>query len=85
MMRVRTTITLPDDLHRAVSAIAENAGLTFSETIARMVRDAVPGPGPIRMSISPVTGLPVFSGGRVVTAEDVRAMIAEDEDDEIGL
>lgn len=80
---MRTTITLPDDLHSAVLAISANAGTTFSETIARLVRAAVPGAAPTRLEISPVTGLPVFRGGRPVTAEEARAMIDEDEDDEL--
>lgn len=75
---METTVDLPDDLHALVTAIADRAGLSPSETVVRLLRDAVPVHGPSRVSVDPSSGLPVFSGGRTITSEDVRSL--EDED-----
>ena len=75
---MRTTVDLPDDVHRLAQAIARDAGSSLSETIARLLRAALAGAGPVRVSTSPRTGLQVATVGKVVTSEDVRAL----EDDE---
>jgi hypothetical protein len=76
---VRTTIDLPEDLHRLTTAIARDAGTTLSETVTRLLRTALATPGPSRVTTSPVTGLPVISLGRgPVTSEDVRALDDEE-------
>ena len=71
---MRTTVDLPDDLHRLAQAIARDAGSSLSETIARLLRAALAGSGPVRVSTSPRTGLQVASIGKVVTSDDVRAV-----------
>lgn len=74
---MRTTVDLPDDLHRQAKAIARDERLTFSQVVAMLMRrglGAEAGPTVDRDSQS---GLPIVSIGRVVTSEDVRSL--EDE------
>ncbi|UOY00246.1 antitoxin [Blastococcus sp. PRF04-17] len=75
---MRTTVDLPEDIHRLASAIARDSGSSLSETITRLLRGALAAPGPVRVTTSSRTGLQVASIGRVVTSEDVRTL----EDDE---
>lgn len=75
---MRTTVDLPDDVHRLAQAIARDSGSSLSETIGRLLRAALSGSGPVRVSTSSQTGLTVVSVGHVVTSEDIRAL----EDDE---
>ena len=75
---MRTTVDLPDDIHRLAQAIARDSGSSLSETIARLLRAALAGSGTVRVTASPRTGLQVASVGRVVTSEDVRSL---DEDE----
>ena len=77
-MIMRTTVDLPEDIHRVAAAIARDSGSSLSETVARLLRAALAAPGPVRVSTSARTGLRVASIGRVVTSQDVRAL----EDDE---
>lgn len=71
---VRTTIDLPEDIHHLAETIARDSGSSLSETIARLLRAALDGPGPVRVSVSPRTGLHVASVGRAVTDEDARSL-----------
>lgn len=72
---VRTTIDLPEDLHRLTTAIARDAGTSLSETVTRLLRAALTTPGPVRVRTDERTGLRVISlGGGVVTSEDVRSL-----------
>jgi negative regulator of replication initiation len=75
---MRTTLDLPEDIHRLAAAIARDSGSSLSDTVARLLRAALAAPGPVRVSTSARTGLQVASVGRVVTSQDVRAL----EDDE---
>ncbi len=75
---MRTTVDLPEDLHKQVQAIARDTHRTLSETIADLMRRGL-GHGPsTEVSRSTRTGLPVVSLGTVVTSEDVRSL--EDEE-----
>ena len=72
---MRTTIDLPEDLHRLATAIARDSGTSLSETVTRLLRAALAAPGPSRVTTSPVTGMRVLSlGGGPVTSEDVRSL-----------
>ncbi len=73
-MAVRTTIDLPDDVHAVATAIARDAGVSLSETVARLLRSALGTPGAVRVSTSARTGLRVVTLGTVVTSEDVRSL-----------
>ena len=75
---MRTTIDLPEDIHRVASAIAHDSGSSLSETVTRLLRAALAAPGPVRVTTSSRTGLRVASIGQVVTSRDVRSL----EDDE---
>jgi hypothetical protein len=71
---VRTTIDLPEDVHRLATAIARDSGASLSETVTRLLRAALSSPGPVRVSTSARTGLRVASLGHVVTNDDVRSL-----------
>ena len=75
---MRTTVDLPDDLHRQVLAIARDTRRTLSETVADLMRRGLGHSKSVEVSQSPRTGLPVVSLGTVVTSEDVRSL--EDEE-----
>jgi hypothetical protein len=75
---MRTTIDLPEDLHRQAVSIARDTSRTLSETVADLMRRGLQQDGPARVSTSPRTGLPVVRLGTVITTDDVRAL----EDDE---
>jgi hypothetical protein len=71
---MRTTLDLPEDLHRLAAAIAHDSGSSLSDTVARLLRAALAAPGPVRISTSTRTGLQVASIGHVVTSQDVRSL-----------
>ena len=75
---VRTTIDLPDDLHKQALAIARDTRRTLSETVADLIRRGLSAGSTTARSRDPRTGLPLVSIGTVVTSEDVRAL--EDEE-----
>jgi hypothetical protein len=75
---MRTTVDLPDDIHRVAVAIAQDSGTSLSETVTRLLRAALAAPGPVRVSTSGRTGLRVVSTGRVTTSADVRSLDDEE-------
>lgn len=76
-LAARTTVDLPDDVHRLAVSIARDSGTSLSETVTRLLRSALSAPGPVQISTSRRTGLRVASLGRPVTSERVRSL--EDE------
>ena len=74
---VRTTIDLPDDLHKQALAIARDTHRTLSETVAGLIRRGLGVGSTTTISTDPRTGLPLVSVGTIVTSEDVRSL--EDE------
>ncbi len=72
---VRTTIDLPDDLHKQALAIARDTHRTLSETVADLMRRGLGAGRTAALSEDPRTGLPLVSVGTVVTSEDVRSLI----------
>jgi hypothetical protein len=78
-LSVRTTIDLPNDLHKLALAIARDTRRTLSETVVDLMRRGL-GAAAATTAISqdPRTGLPLVSVGTVVTSEDVRSL--EDEE-----
>ena len=76
-MAGRTTIDLPDDLHKQALAIARDTHRTLSQTVADLIRRGLRAGGTAVISRDPRTGLPLVSVGTVVTSEDVRSL--EDE------
>jgi Arc/MetJ family transcription regulator len=75
---MRTTIDLPDDLHRQAVSIARDTSRTLSETVADLMRRGLSQGQVAAVSRSARTGLPVVHLGVVITTQDVRAL----EDDE---
>jgi Arc/MetJ family transcription regulator len=71
---MRTTIDLPDDLHRQAMSIARDTGRSLSETVADLVRRGLGGADAAEPSRSELTGLPVVRLGTPVTTDDVRAL-----------
>lgn len=75
---MRTTVDLPDELHKQAMAIARDTGRTFSQAVADLMRRGLATHGAASIRMDPRTGLPVVSVGTVVTSEDVRSL--EDEE-----
>jgi Arc/MetJ family transcription regulator len=71
---MRTTIDLPDDLHRQAMSIARDTSRTLSETVAALMRRGLEQGGAVKVSRSKRTGLPTVRLGTVITSEDVRAL-----------
>ncbi len=76
---VRTTVDLPEDLHRRARAIARDTSRSLSATIADLIRRGLAAEPRSDVARSARTGLPVIRLGTVVTTEDVRAL----QDDEV--
>ena len=74
---MRTTIDLPDDLHRQAMSIARDTSRTLSEIVAELMRRGLGQGRTSQPSRSSRTGLPVVSLGKVITTDDVRSL--EDE------
>jgi hypothetical protein len=75
---MRTTLDLPDDLHKQALAIARDNHRTLSETVADLIRRGLGAGRTAALSTDPRTGLPLVSVGTVITSEDVRSL--EDEE-----
>ena len=71
---MRTTIDLPDDLHKRAQSIARDTSRTLSETVADLLRRALEEGPPSQASSSRRTGLPVVRLGTTITTEDVRSL-----------
>lgn len=75
---MRTTIDLPDDLHRAAAAIAQHSGHSLSRTVADLIRRGLSaGVAEAEMpayAVHPRTGLPLVRSSRPITADDVAAL-----------
>ena len=72
---MRTTIDLPDDLHRQALSIARDTSRSLSETVADLIRRGLGGSeGTSEVSTSARTGLPVVRLGTTISTEDVRAL-----------
>ena len=75
---MRTTVDLPDELHRQVRAIARDTRRTFSDTVADLMQRGLNPAIPAAVSPSPRTGLPVVTLGTAVTTDDARAVDDEE-------
>ena len=78
--QMRTTIDLPDELHRVIASLANSNRKSLSQTAVDLMRRGleVPQPGDASVNMQPatsaVTGLPLVHFPRVVTPDDVRAL-----------
>jgi predicted transcriptional regulator len=81
--QMRTTIDLPEDLHRIVSSLAVHTRRSLSVTAVELIRRGLASTAPAEagreaaVATSAKTGLPVIRLPRTVTPEDVKAL--EDE------
>lgn len=71
---MRTTIDLPEDLHRQALSIARDTSRSLSETVADLIRRGLGGGGGTEVTTSPITGLPVVHLGTTISTDDVRAL-----------
>ncbi|HEU0169184.1 MAG TPA: antitoxin [Chloroflexota bacterium] len=71
---MRTTIDLPEALHRQLLAIARDRSRSFSQTVTELLERSLAPGKTSPLTRSEVTGLPVMNIGRVITSEDVRAL-----------
>jgi predicted transcriptional regulator len=79
---MRTTIDLPDDLHRAVKSLAHDLDQSLSRTVGDLVRRGLGSAGASdragRVTLDEMTGLPVFHVGHAVTTDDVQELLDEE-------
>ncbi|MGH3854124.1 MAG: antitoxin [Pseudonocardiaceae bacterium] len=76
---MRTTIDLPDDLHRIAMSLARDTGQTLSQAVATLLRRALERPSPLECYTDTQTGFPVIRlGGAPITVDDVRALDDEE-------
>ncbi len=73
-MTVRTTLDIPDDVHRAITAIARDRSQSMGDVVAALVRQALGTGATVVVRTDDVTGLPVVRLGHPITAEDVRSL-----------
>ncbi|MBO0713872.1 MAG: hypothetical protein J2O39_00695 [Acidimicrobiales bacterium] len=71
---MRTTIDVPEDLHRQLLAIARDTSRTLSQTAVSLMRRGLGETAVGKVSRSARTKLPVVRLGTVITSEDVRAL-----------
>lgn len=76
---MRTTVNLPDDLHRVARSLARDRDQSLSQTVSDLLRRAL---GPElegeQVTQDPITGLPLVRLGHPVTTETVRAAADEE-------
>ena len=79
MQGVRTTVDLPPEIHRRVVELARTRGHSLSATVSELTaRGLGQLDEPLRISIDPVSGFPVVSVGRRVTAEAVAEALTDE-------
>jgi hypothetical protein len=71
---MRTTIDLPEDLHRQAMSIARDTSRSLSETVADLMRRGLSQGVRTEIARSTVTGMPVVHLGTTITTDDVRAL-----------
>jgi hypothetical protein len=79
---MRTTIDLPDDLHRIVTSLARHTGRSLGQTVAELLRRGLAAQepagrvaeAPAVYRLHPDTGLPVVASKQPITEDDVRAL-----------
>lgn len=75
---MRTTVDLPPAVHRRAKEIAEERHESLSSVVGELaLRGLASLDEPVRFTMSPKTGLPVFTLGRRITSADVADAIEE--------
>ena len=74
---MRTTVDIPDNLHRIAMGLARHTGRSLSQAVAELIQrglDARPSEFNAEpISVHAVTGLPVARSKRPISADDVKA------------
>jgi hypothetical protein len=77
---MRTTVDIPEPLHRIAASLAQHTGRSFSQTVVALMERGLHAPEAEAKSeapcetgpqIHPLTGLPVTRSRRLVTPQDV--------------
>jgi hypothetical protein len=71
---MRTTIDLPEDLHRQAMSIARDNSRSLSETVADLMRRGLSQGLKGEVARSAVTGMPIVHLGTMITTDDVRGL-----------
>lgn len=74
---MRTTIDLPENLHRIAVGLARHTGRNLSQAVAELMQrglEARPPGADVSYVLHPDTGLPVARSHRTITADDVQSM-----------
>lgn len=77
---MRTTIDLPDDLHRIATSLAHHTGRSLGQTVAELMRRGLAADAgrvadaPAAYVVHPQTGLPVVASQQPITSDDVKAL-----------
>lgn len=74
---MRTTVDLPDSVHKRAAALARDRAQSLSRTLAELITGALDG-GPHAQppvtNTDPRSGFPIVRVGRPITTEDVRSL-----------
>ena len=72
---MRTTVDIPEDLHRLATSIARDRHQTLSQAVVELIRRGLAPTDQPKLSISPITGLVLLDlGAGTITEEDVRSL-----------
>ena len=76
---MRTTLNLPEDLHRVATSMARDRDQSLSQIVSELLRKALgPEVDGEQVAQDPATGLPAVHLGHPVTTEMVRAATDEE-------
>jgi predicted transcriptional regulator len=76
---MRTTINLPDELHRRVVSLAKDTNKTLSQALVDLLRRGLGEQATtLAITIDEQTGLPQVTLGTVITTDDVRKALDEE-------
>lgn len=70
---MRTTVDLPEDLHRVALSLARDRSQTLSQVVGDLMRMALRAPAASHEE-SRRGGFPLFQSPRALTSEDVRSL-----------
>ena len=77
---MRTTIDLPEDLHRQARDIARDKSWTLSQAVAWLMRRGLGEERPeLEFGVDELSGFPTVRIGRVITAEEVKRFLEDEE------
>ncbi len=77
---MRTTIDIPEDLHRIATGLAHHTGRSLGQTVAELMRRGLAADVgrvadvPASYIVHPQTGLPVVASQQPITSDDVKAL-----------